>query len=368
MRILMTTDSIGGVWSYSVELCRALAAHGCEVVLACLGGPLHATARAEAESLPNVVLHESDYRLEWMEDPWEDVERGADWIAELAARSGADLVHLNCYGPALRELGVPVLLVAHSCVHTWWRATRGGDPDGRWQRYRECVIHALATADRVVAPTAAHLQATGECYDEVNLNGRATVIRNGIDAARWPGERLPGRFVLGVGRAWDEAKNLGQLALIAPELECPTLLVGEIAPGRGGVRNLVRLGCLPRQDLSQYFRRAAAFVHPARYEPFGLAVLEAAVCGCPLVLGDIAPLRELWDGAAEFVHPDDSDALRLCLEQLLRDPRRRTRLGQSARQRALRYGAATMGAEYAAEYRALLAAANHREQGKENVA
>lgn len=355
MRVLMTTDSVGGVWSYTLELCRALAAFDCEIRLACMGGPLGGAAREDAAGLPNVTLRESDYRLEWMEAPWDDVGRAADWLAELAHESGADLLHLNCYGPALRRFDLPVLLVAHSCVHTWWRATRGGDPDAEWQRYRECVIHALATADRVVVPTTAHLHATGECYEEVNLNGRARVIHNGIDASRCTVDRLPGRFVLGVGRAWDEAKNLRQLASVAPVLDCPTLIVGEGDFGQGGgARNLVRLGRLPRRDLEQYFRRAAAFVHPARYEPFGLAVLEAAVCGCPLVLGDIPTLRELWHGAALFVNPTDARALCRKLERLLDDAALRESLGAAARKRAHRYGAASMAASYAEEYKKIV--------------
>lgn len=354
MRILMTTDSVGSVWSYTLELCRALAAFDCEIWLACMGGPLGDAAREDTAELPNVTLRESDYRLEWMQSPWDDVERAADWLSDLARESGAKLLQLNCYGPALRRFDLPVLLVAHSCVHTWWRATRGGDPDAGWQCYRECVIHALATADRVVLPTAAHLRATGECYEEVNLNGRARVIHNGIDASCWTVERLPGRFVLGVGRAWDEARNLRHLASIAPALDCPTLIAGEGNFGRaGGARNLVRLGRLPRRELKQYFRRAAAFVHPAGYEPFGLVVLEAALCGCPLVLGDIPTLRELWHGAAVFVKPGDGRALCRELERLLDDPALRERLSSAARGRAHRYGAASMAAAYAEEYKQL---------------
>ncbi len=369
MRILMTTDAVGGVWSYSIELSRALAVHGCEIVLACLGGPLRAEARAEAAALPNVMLHEAGYRLEWMQDPWADVERAADWIGRLVDESGAELLHLNCYGPALRRFDVPMLLVAHSCVHTWWRATRGGDPDAGWRRYRECVIRALATADCVVAPNHAHLHATAACYDEVNLNGRATVIPNGIDPTRWPAERLPGRFVLGVGRAWDEAKNLGQLATLAPTLDCPTLLAGDLGAAHAGRSNLVHLGCLPRDELAQYFRRAAAFVHPARYEPFGLAVLEAAACGCPLVLGDIPTLRELWQDAALFVGPDDAPSLRRVLERLLRRPGERLRLGRAARERARRYTAARMAEAYANQYRRLAGSGERaREEPRENVA
>ena len=49
--------------------------------------------------------------------------------------------------------------------------------------------------------------------------------------------------------------------------------------------------------------RTAVFVSPALYEPFGLAVLEAAQAGCALVLSDIPTFRELWDGVALFVAP-----------------------------------------------------------------
>jgi glycosyltransferase involved in cell wall biosynthesis len=303
-----------------------------------------------------VELHESPYRLEWMEDPWDDVSRAAVWLDSLLQASRADLLHLNCYGPAMRDYDVPILLVVHSCVHSWWRAVRGCDPDPGWRHYRECVIRALCNAERVIAPTAAHLNALADCYEEVNLNGRVRVIHNGIDASRWSSARLPGaRFVLGVGRVWDQAKNLIQLADVAPSLGCPVLIAGNGDLDRnGGAAGVVLLGSLPRAALVGYFRRAAAFAHPARYEPFGLAVLEAALSGCPLVLGNIATLRELWHDAALFVEPDDTRSLREHLQRLLSDPRERRRLGRAARQRALRYSATAMAAAYAEQYQQLL--------------
>ncbi len=359
MRILMTTDSVGGVWSYSLELCRALGAHDCEVVLVCMGGKLHPSERRQIERLENVTLHESAYRLEWMENPWDDLPRAADWVASLVAGTRPDVVHLNSYGPALRRLDVPVLLVTHSCVHSWWRAIRGGDPGADWKRYRQCVIRALCIAGRVIAPTAAHLHAFSQCYEEVNLNGRAGVIYNGVDAGLWSGARLPGgRFVLGVGRIWDEAKNLRQLAAVAPALDAPVMVAGNGDLDRhNGAPGVVLLGNLPRAQLMPYFRRAATFAHPARYEPFGMAVLEAALSACPLVLGDIPSLRELWDDAALFVDPDDTRALRTILQRLLHDMHERRRLGLAARKRALRYSARAMAEAYAAEYRKLAEAA-----------
>src|SRR3546814_4918927 len=72
--------------------------------------------------------------------------------------------------------------------------------------------------------------------------------------------------------------------------------------------------------MAGWLGRATFFALPARYEPFGLAVLEAALSGCALVLGDIPTLRELWDGVAAFVPPGDIEALEDVLTQLIADP------------------------------------------------
>lgn len=355
MRILMTTDSVGGVWTYTTELCKALARYGCDVELACLGGPAGEARRREIANLRHVRLHESGYRLEWMDDAWSDVEQSARWLELLCRQTGSNLAHLNCYGAAAAQFDVPVLLVTHSCVHTWWRATRGTDPDPEpdWLRYRNCVMHALCSAECVVAPTAASLAATDECYEEVNLNGRAQVIHNGVDIGRWSTTRLAsGRFVLAAGRVWDEAKNLRQLVSIAPELPCPVMIAGE--GDLDASSGAVTLGQLPRAELLSWYRRAAVFAHPARYEPFGLAVLEAALAGCPLVLGDIPTLRELWQDVAVFVDPDDTRAWRDTLNRLLADGDERRRRGVLARERGLRFGASRMAAAYMTCYRQLL--------------
>jgi glycosyltransferase involved in cell wall biosynthesis len=117
--------------------------------------------------------------------------------------------------------------------------------------------------------------------------------------------------------------------------------------------NFVSLGRLGPGELARHMGEAAVFVSPARYEPFGLAVLEAALSGCALVLGDIATFRELWDGAAEFVEPDDADAIAAALERLLDDPAAAASAGAAARRRALGYGLAPMGRAYLDLYREL---------------
>ena len=76
---------------------------------------------------------------------------------------------------------------------------------------------------------------------------------------------------------------------------------------------------------------------PARYEPFGLSVLEAAHAGCALVLSDIPTHREMWGGAAIFVQPRGDAAFASAIHDLFADADERQQLGQLARARAQLY-------------------------------
>jgi glycosyltransferase involved in cell wall biosynthesis len=109
------------------------------------------------------------------------------------------------------------------------------------------------------------------------------------------------------------------------------------ADARVPLEPLRLLGALSAEQLAEHRRRAAIFAAPARYEPFGLAILEAARDGCALVLGDIPSLRELWEGAAVFVDPEDVAGLREQLRRLLAEPRTTAELGRRARRHSARY-------------------------------
>src|SRR5579884_2341799 len=112
MRILLTTDTVGGVWTYALELCRALAPRGVQIALATMGGPLTPDMRREAEQIESLALHESEYRLEWMQDPREDVRAAGDWLLELEASFAPDVVHLNGYAHAALPWRAPRVVVA----------------------------------------------------------------------------------------------------------------------------------------------------------------------------------------------------------------------------------------------------------------
>ena len=155
----MTADAVGGVWTYALELARVLGVHGTEVALAVMGPPPSAAQRAEAARLPNVALYDGGYALEWMDDPWDEVDRAGRWLLDLANRCSPDVVHLNGYAHAALPWPCPVLVAAHSCVFSWWSAVYGQTAPEKYGEYRRRVRAGLMAADLVGAPTAAMLGA-----------------------------------------------------------------------------------------------------------------------------------------------------------------------------------------------------------------
>ncbi len=325
-RVLMTGDSIGGVWTFVLELVEALEPYGTEVLLASLGRRLTPAQRTAAARLRNLVIAEGEYKLEWMRDPWEDVAASGEWILGLADRFEPDVIHLNSFGHAALPFEAPVVLTAHSCVLSWWAANRGGRPPAEWDRYRDLVAHALESADVVTAPSQAMLACLAPRYGAVLPN--AVVVPNARRAERFRKGHKE-QLIFAAGRLWDEAKNIAALVRVAPHLKWRCAIAGERRHPNGSLAHFAgcdMLGPLGPDDIAGWYARASIYALPARYEPFGLSVLEAALSGCALVLGDIASLREVWGDAAVFVPPDDQNSLREALTDLIEDSERRKQL------------------------------------------
>ena len=344
----MTADAVGGVWTYALELVDALAEHGVGVTLAVMGGGLTDGQRRQAAASDAEAVHESSFALEWMSDPWVEVDRAGRWLLDLADQAQPDVVHLNGYVHAAMAWNAPTLVVAHSCVLSWWAAVMGERAPPALDEYRSRVSAGLAAAAAVVAPTAAMLAELRRWY---GLDG-GEVIPN-CRRSDWVSEATKEPFVLGAGRVWDDAKNLLALDRAAARLDWPVVVAGERVHPQGGSPRLQAAhatGTLPFDELAGLLGRAAVFALPARYEPFGLGPLEAAHSACALVLGDIPSLREVWEDAATYVRPDDEDGLVRALDDLLGDPARAAARGGDARRRATRYTPAATGAAYLDAY------------------
>ena len=203
----------------------------------------------------------------------------------------------------------------------------------------------------MIAPTHAMIATVRELYgDSVR---RARVIPNARQAGLFR-PRLKRNVIFSAGRLWDEAKNLASLGRVAGALSWPVYVAGDEEHPEGGSAELGALRALGRLDaaeLGRWYGESSIYCLPARYEPFGLSVLEAAFAGCALVLGDIPSLRENWSDAAVFVPPDDDRALERALSRVIADGHHRAGLRARARARASRFTPERMAGAYAAVYR-----------------
>jgi glycogen(starch) synthase len=361
VKILMTTDTVGGVWRYVLELVSALEHLDVEVVLATMGGPLSSSQCAEIKARPNLTVHESRYKLEWMPRPWHDIERAGDWLLNIAVKTKPDVVHLNNYVHGALPWDAPVLTVGHSCVLSWWRAVHGEAAPPQWEYYREKVTRGLRGVDLVIAPTKSML--TTLEYNYSRLPEKRVVPNALAQGIRTATAKEP--FILAAGRLWDEAKNIQALSYAAATLAWPTVVAGGTRHPDGWTAsfpNMQVLGELRPDALVAWYARAAIYALPARYEPFGLSILEAGLCGCALVLGDIPSLREVWGDAAVFVPPDDHQALADAINRLIADAKARSCLAARARRRARTFTPKRMGNAYYAAYADLRAACCYEER------
>jgi glycogen synthase len=354
--VLMTADGVGGVWQYATDLSSALARRGVAVTIAVMGPQLDETHRADAARRGLHVL-ESVCKLEWMDEPWDDVARSGRWLQGLEDAIRPDIVHLNGYTHAALDWHAPTVVVAHSCVGSWWRAVRREAAPPSWDRYRDAVSRGLDAARVVVAPSGAMRAALREEY---GCAREIVVVPNGRElggSSRGSAARGKSDLILAAGRLWDEGKNVAALCEVAAGLSWPVYVAGDGGPSRevsGPPRNVHALGRLSAASLADWYERAAIYALPARYEPFGLSVLEAAASGCALVLGDIPSLRENWSAAALFVDPGDRGALRDAIQTLIADPSLRQRLGTIAARRAAEFTVERMARDYLEIYQSTL--------------
>jgi glycogen synthase len=357
-RVLMTADAVGGVWTFALDLARGLAAHDVAVDLAVMGPPLSEDQRADA-ARAGITPIEGPYRLEWMDSPWADVDRASQWLLDLERALEADVVQLNGFCHGVLPWRAPAVMAGHSCVRSWWRAVHGVDAPAGWDEYSRRVKAGLQSAALVTAPTTAMMAELDREYGPLR---HVRVIPNGRDFTPACVPREP--LVFAAGRVWDEAKNIDTLCAAATDIAWPVYIAGDDRHPRGycaAAGYVHSLGRLDATKMRQWYARASIYALPARYEPFGLSVLEAARSGCALVLGDIRSLRENWNGAALFVPPDNRRAIAAAIQSLIDDASLRGDLASRAERRARQFTAGAMTAGYLDAYEQVARTRDRRE-------
>lgn len=357
-RILMTADPLGEAWVYVMELCAALGAWNCDIVLATTGRFLTSSQVREAARLPHVQLYESAAKIDWLEHPHAALEQASAWLLDLAQATQPDVIHLNHYLQGDLAWPAPVLMTVHSCLLAWWQAVKGKLVPTEWNTYRRRVGGSLHSADLVIAPTQAMLTSLQQFLGPLP---NAKVI--------YPGRRPPSpsrshkeNLIFAAGELRDAASNQSAIKAVAPQLAleahgwsiyglgdrpCPT------NPSSQRLQDQ-HYSTVSNQPSTDWLARASIYTLPARYAALGLGVFEAAWAGCALVLGDIPSLCEIWQDAAAYAPPDDHAALTATLTQIIRDAKRREWLAACARKRAETFSANRMAAAYWSAYRTLV--------------
>lgn len=157
---------------------------------------------------------------------------------------------------------------------------------------------------------------------------------------------LPKKFVLYVGDVtWN--KNLPSLINAIKLTSIPLVMVGkslisndydisnpwnkDLVETQKLIKNgnqISTLGFVPTEDLVKLYNAATAFVMPSHYEGFGLPILEAMSCGCPVITSKHGSLPETAGEAAYYVDSNSSENIALGIKKVFEDEKLRQDLIQ----------------------------------------
>lgn len=352
----MTTDTVGGVWQYSLDLASALSPLGFETTLAVLGPAASVEQNEQVASAEGVTLRETGLPLDWLSDSVVPIRQAAHNLAAMAHDLGVNLI--QCNSPAYvgeTDWAVPIVAVGHGCVATWWSEARQNALPASFHWHHASVRRGLLAADKVIAPSRSFAEALQNSYA---LPFTPEVVHNGRRFRPQPSTASQTDAAITVGRLWDEAKNADTLDRAAALASTTILAVGDLHGPQGQIFSPKRLratGKMGERELADLLGKKPIFVSAAIFEPFGLAALEAASAGCALILSDIATFRELWADVAIFVDPSDPQGFASAVDALAKDPLRRAAMGRAAAAKGAQYSLEACAEQMAAVYDQLLA-------------
>ena len=282
------------------------------------------------------------------DEPLTSVTQFARWPTVLRAANLDAVVFPYHLGASVLGGGRRYAIV-HDCILE--EDTRFA-PDTRTRALYIALTAVVARRTRVLTPSKASAAAVRSFYkvrvpDEhvVEWGVGTSFVAPTEKITSVNGTPLPDRYYLHVG-ARRPHKNVAQLVRALPGLDpaAKLVLVGsadprwadptmEVADQLGVADRVIQLSGVSEPDLAALYHQATGFLYPSLVEGFGLPLLEAMVAGAPVVASDIPVFREVAEGAALFVPPDDTRAWIEAINQL-DDPAQRAALVAAGRRRA----------------------------------
>jgi glycosyltransferase involved in cell wall biosynthesis len=250
---------------------------------------------------------------------------------------GSDVILAPSFFEAALGETIPQVVTMHDCSHALFPDQRG-----------EGVSRRLTERNKLIARKAAGLLAPSKATadDLVQLFGvdpeRITVIPHGYNeyfqevsgVAREPfflfvGTISPRKNLIGLFHAFaalpDDIRRTFKLIVVGAE----GWNTGET------YETYVRLGLGDRvefrgyesdESLRKLYNKAAGFLFPSLYEGFGIPILEAMACGCPVIASNTSSMPEVAGNAAVLVDPTNPARIAEAMEKIATDPRLWARL------------------------------------------
>ncbi|HXF81970.1 MAG TPA: glycosyltransferase family 1 protein, partial [bacterium] len=297
-------------------------------------------------------------------------------------QEGLDLYHAPANRGVPRAAPVPCVVTINDVIPLVTPYLFDSRPDPRWTR--PLLRRAYAALVGAGVRRAARIITLSECSrrDLERLfplaRGKVRVIYPGCDEryrpvedpqelarvrARWA---LPPRFVVYVG-GLGQRKNLAGLLRAYAELvgaapaTPPLIVVGaataflprlQAQAQQLGIAERVRFpGYIPTAEMPAVLSAAELLVYPSFYEGFGLPVLEAMACGCPVVCSGTSSLPEVGGDAVVYVDPADPGDIAGAMGRVLADGALRAWMREAGLQRARLFPLRRMVEETLAVYR-----------------
>jgi glycosyltransferase involved in cell wall biosynthesis len=316
---------MSGSWTYTRELVTGLVTRGVRVTLLTFGEIPLPDQTAWMDRLHGLEYRPTAFRLEWMDEAPQDLPESSGFLANLVHEVRPDLLHLHQFCHGNLAVDVPRVIMVHGDLISWAQAVQGCTPrPTRWlQWYRETVVRGIAAADAVVAPSVWMLDTLRSIY---TCPRREAVIYPGRNPIFFNPYISKDDSVLSVGRLVDAGKQVFLLTQHAHPF--PVCIVGAeqtVPVPRVPIRADVKVstaeasvairGPQTEAQLRALYSRAAVYAATPRYEPLGMATLDAAFSRCAIVANDIPSFREVWGDAALYFRTNDASSLATILRQ-----------------------------------------------------
>jgi glycosyltransferase involved in cell wall biosynthesis len=270
----MTTDTVSDVWRYCIQLASGLASVGVRVSLVALGQAPTEAQKTQAEGIPGLSLIVGVFRLPWMENAWAEVDAASHWLLALVDQIDPDVVHVQ-------GLSLAAIPWKHPLVATYHESVAFEDP---WHEYERRARIGIKRAAKVVFFTHA---ARAEAEALFGKSEGSIVIPNGIGTDKVVISDKEPWMLAGFDRA-NEKRVKTFLSTISLETTWPLVMTS-------------------RRHAGERMRRASIYVAPDVGDAASYSTFLAAASGCVLALADTPSAREIWEGAALLLAPNDPE-------------------------------------------------------------